>query len=136
MSDLELGWAAGIVDGEGHIRIGQDSRGRWMLQLSVGNTDKMMVEILKGLFGGAVNGPYLPKKGRACYQWSVSTKRAGEVLEKLLPVLVTKRAQASVAIQFQRTMAPTGKGRTRKTPSHVIEQREELARRIKELRHG
>lgn len=55
-------------------------------------------------YGGSV-GEAQEDNGRPLYRWTVSGHRAVEALERLLPWLVVKQAQASLVLQARGTPA-------------------------------
>lgn len=55
MTDLELGWLAGIVDGEGSISLDPTS-GRWRYpRISIPSTDYEILAEVKRLLGGCIS---------------------------------------------------------------------------------
>ena len=139
MTDLEWGWVAGIIDGEGCIGIypAASCRGRLVLRFQVGTTSSSTAYKLKELVGGCVG--FTPAKGRYkdVYTWQVTQRPAGRLLEHLLPLLIEKGPQARIAIDFVTTLGlkghPTDK---RRVSEEVLLKREQMARVIKELKHG
>jgi len=117
LTDAELGWAAGILDGEGCIgiygRAGRRTDGGLGLHalVSVGNTDFRMILKLKDLFGGNISSLQRDSRPnrRAAITWRTSGRHAGRVLERVLPFLVVKREQAEVALAFIATMRMGGR---------------------------
>lgn len=95
-------WLAGFMDGEGSIQIKKNpprGRGRsssYTVRVSVSNTVKAILELIKIYFGGSV----VPIR-EGCYEWVIGSKKAGYVLEQVLPYLKLKRSQALVALRFQ-----------------------------------
>lgn len=115
--ELAIAWAAGLIDGEGHIGIGSQQpryRGRkdgqlspiaYHVRLSVEMTDEKTVRRLAELFGNKVTTRRRRSKdGRSFYKrqwgWKVSGRTCEPVLRELLPHLVTKQAEASVALEW------------------------------------
>lgn len=113
----EVAWTAGILDGEGCIHIircrprrneGKSGRPvsafRYVLRVQVGGTDEAMIKQLHSLWGGTRSGRGRRlKSGRLAYTWTVGSLRAEQVLRALRPYLITKAAQADVALEFRRT---------------------------------
>jgi hypothetical protein len=94
----DLAWTAGVLDGEGCIRI---NRSKWFLALSVVNTDQKMIFRLKELFGaGSIYYGKAKPPRAARWIWSVSSNEAASVLRAVRPYLVTKQAQADLALKF------------------------------------
>lgn len=104
-----FGWAAGIIDGEGCIHLARPC-GRsklWDLQVIVVNTNRPMLEKLSQLFGGNISRPRADDtKRKPVYRWYVRGDGAVEALKRMRPWLVTKAAQADVAISSGRSRDP------------------------------
>jgi len=102
------------MDGEGCIIIGLSkpapynelkNPSHW-LQVQITNTDKNLINWLKISFGGHISDnskSKRKKKRRPCYAWRILSNEAMEFLEKLLPYLRTKKRQAILAIEFQKS---------------------------------
>ncbi|MGB9903467.1 MAG: LAGLIDADG family homing endonuclease [Desulfotomaculales bacterium] len=117
ISDVDLGWVAGIIDGEGTITIAPRKRtdrkcrvDGWMVTVRVANTDSRIIQklnhVLHDLLGctGYVQEKR-PNRCAKCYYWLVANRRALVLLELVYPYLVSKKEQAEVAIEFQRRMS-------------------------------
>lgn len=108
MNDTKLGWTAGIIDGEGTIGIAISRANRkptgYRLNVRVGNTDIRMLNALQRLWGGSIaTSRQNSKHGyRDFYVWSLISLDAQRMLKMVAPHIVTKRAQAQVAIRLQR----------------------------------
>ena len=103
-------WAAGIVDGEGHIgatiRSAQASRPNHMvraIRLTVPQTDPQMLERLPALFGGRIRKRGEPKPNHK-QRWDYTLSggpRVIKAIELMWPWLGTvKRQQALAAIDI------------------------------------
>jgi len=139
VTDAEIGWVAGIVDGEGCILIenatsrfrGRDYPGL-RLCLRVGNTDPRLILKLEALFGGGhVRRMPGRNRRRALFTWNVSSRRAADVVRLIFPHLVIKREQAELALAFAKTLRPRG-GRGRLS-AQTVEQRQWLRRQLMTL---
>lgn len=109
----KLAWCAGIIDGEGCIRIhkrkpGAKSQPRqksniYYLDLKVKMVHKPAIEILHSFFRcGDVHSEQPGKSNkRIAWRWNVFRRDAASVLKKVLPFLVVKRKEALLAIEFQ-----------------------------------
>jgi hypothetical protein len=135
MTETDLAWAAGIVDGEGSIVIesATNSRKCHVLRVIVANTDPRMPLALRALFGGTV----LPTKKqqahhRQAWSWVVSTAQAHAVLVAIRPYLICKAEQADLGIEFGTTKRKAGQFRL---PPGTTEYRESLRDQLKVLRH-
>lgn len=137
MNEVELAYIAGIMDGEGCIGIHQqrmysqclihksklrawqsrhhenDAVYTYRSNIAISNTNKAVLEYIKGLMGGTVcsiihNHP----KWRDSWEWRASTKQACSIIKLLLPYLRIKRKQAELLIkyqQFKETIIHTGR---------------------------
>lgn len=104
--ESDLGWAAGIFDGEGTCHISRDRRSRWprySLTAAVANTERPMLVRMRRILGGSITAGYWTTGStRPYYIWIVTGVTAQQVLMKIQPHLTTKVAQAQVAILFPR----------------------------------
>lgn len=105
MTDLELAWAAGFIDGEGAIEMAYGSPKRQVyVRVTVTQSDPRALERLAGMFGGKVrlqsgqNGKYK----RPHFKWQLSSRPAIAVLQAIRPYLVIKDHHADVALAFAR----------------------------------
>jgi len=107
-----IGWAAGIIDGEGCIVLSRDHIGptkeSYSLRVGVSNTDIRMLHKLKELFGGCISKHGRKQKPHHLdkWCWRVGSKCAENCLLQILPWLVVTREQAELAIlsrQYRRT---------------------------------
>lgn len=111
---------AGIIDGEGSITVNlRRGTGRHshhppqhILRVSVGNTNEELIGWLTAEFGGYVREikyrQRVSGEWRRCWEWSVCSRAAAEVLELAMPYLRVKRRQAEIglALQARKTGAP------------------------------
>ena len=106
---IDLAWAAGFFDGEGHIAIHRSRQyGKrqpsYSLQIMVAQVDKSLCPRLQSILGGKVTR-YAMKQGgnRAPFKWvwRVHGQTASQALSDMLPYLVGKREQAEVGIELQ-----------------------------------
>ena len=99
-----LGWAAGIVDGEGCIQIvkrqGVKGYTYYLTRLSVTNTDPRVTERFKAAFGGSISRQRMMKSTRqkTKYQWMVNATKAERIILLLRPWLLVKAEQADIAL--------------------------------------
>ena len=119
-----LAWAAGIVDGEGCIRLlpYNASSGKrrvyraWQIRISVSNTDPRMLMKLRDMFGGAIHSKQTrmmrgdPYKRRPQWEWIVACKKAHAVLTQIRPWLIAKAEQADLAIASRKLIRTNSKG--------------------------
>lgn len=120
MTPAEMGWVAGILDGEGCIGLYRNSvRGvpkNHALRVSVGNCDGRIIERLQELCGGRVRVAKRQANPRWRTQilWDVSGYEALKLLEIMEPFLIGKAAEARLALQ----VVMVGRHR-RRTPEQV-----------------
>jgi len=107
-----LAYAAGLIDGEGTITIRprKNPLGTTYhyIGISLSNTEPAMVEWLC-CFGGSV-GLQRPEKAnhKALYRWTIDGLAGEGFLRAVEPYLVTKRAQARLALAGRATIRPRG----------------------------
>ncbi|KKN80369.1 hypothetical protein LCGC14_0329620 [marine sediment metagenome] len=137
----QIGWTAGIIDGEGCISAyGQkrlDPRGTgkvWSLRLTVGNTDMRMLARLQELWGGNIKRmakPRNPERHRQAYQWTVNGQEVCRVLRAVRQDLVVKGEQADLAMEFGVLMRTPGRKRLEEAN---LQRREELSKQLKKAK--
>lgn len=99
----KLAWAAGIVDGEGCIRLVRRKTPhcdeQYVLLLKVNNTEIRMLERMKELFGGQIytKAPCSTTKHQQ-WDWQIWALCAEKALRELLPFLLVKKEQAETAL--------------------------------------
>ena len=98
-TDTDKAYAAGIIDGEGHLgihgRTGSDSY--FQVHVAVGITNRQVLEWLAERWGGAVLSKDMTKRpdGRkAVFTWTLVCGAAVSFLEDVYPFLVVKKEQA------------------------------------------
>lgn len=109
------GYIAGILDGEGSIIISKLNRPenragcRFVPFISITNTHKGMLEFIINTTGygrlhlknEAGYSKYKDIKAtKDCYVWQIKHSQVGELLTKLLPYMVIKKAQAENVLEF------------------------------------
>lgn len=103
ISDTDKAWAAGIIEGEGSIRITPPgARNTCSLFVSVTSTDRDMLEHLSA-HGGSI-GAESKRPGRKAYQrWTIVSRQAGGFLEAIRPFCRVARivAKVDLALEFQ-----------------------------------
>lgn len=131
MSDTDLAWAAGFIDGEGCIGAYTNGlRSYHVLSLAVSQKYRQPLERLVELFGGTIRVKHNPKD---VFEWRMGGDRAAGILAQLIPYLRTnKKGQAILAIQFQ-SMKQTNAHKAALSPFDWAE-RESYALAIKDLK--
>lgn len=105
-----LCYIAGIIDGEGTIRIhkskpyfkNKHKNCSYSAGIGVGMVEKIIPELLKESFGGSVQEECVPER-RSIWRWQVSGRMSVyKILEELVPYLIVKREQALAVMEFCR----------------------------------
>ena len=97
-----IAWASGFFEGEGYVGFKYTLNKMWdksypRFVISISQVSREPLDKFKEIFGaGTVRGPYGPyqQTKQEYYQYQISGDAAVEVLEKLLPYLFAKGAQA------------------------------------------
>lgn len=112
MTETDLAYAAGIIDGEGCIGIykrnarnqtaGGDGRRTYRGSIHVAMCEPIVIEFLHKLFGGSISrirvkGP----RSRDQFAWSIAAIQGGRCAELVLPFLLLKKHQALNLIELQ-----------------------------------
>lgn len=135
ISDTDLAWAAGLIDGEGCIHITKRPadkyrRENFQLTVAVCMTHKPTIERLYNIFKvGSVCHKHPRGKQRTPWTWTVLAQQAEAVLRLLMPYLFTKLAEGKIAFEFRRTMLGT-RGR-RGVPAPLMQERRKLYRKMR-----
>ena len=102
---VSLEWCAGFFEGEGNATIRRyDSKtGKNPFPaLQLAQVDREPLDLFcETVGGGRVYGPYGPYQNnkKAYYQWSVQGRAALPIAEKLIPLLIIKRAQLEAMVR-------------------------------------
>ena len=93
MSEIDLAYTAGIIDGGGCVCLSRvkDKTIRYRLTVSVGNTDKRLVDWLKVTFRGYSVLQSRTKGNKDYYQWRLHSQKASAFLSLILPYLKLKK---------------------------------------------
>lgn len=125
----DLGWAAGIVDGEGCIFIRKaeaGSHGRINvshgLGLKVTMGHKETIDRLAGMFGHGSRHEVRQGGYNDAWTWLVQATRAWPVLLALQPMIFTKAEEVLLALEF--LILPTFTGRS--IPPEILSERNRL----------
>ncbi len=114
MDKTKLAYLAGIIDGEGTINITYfTKRNEYRMRLYVVNTDIRLIDWLESNFGGmkfhakrhTVNHPNWKEKWEWIY---IPSKDKLGLLEALLPYMVIKSEQLTIAIEYLKTTSKSG----------------------------
>ncbi|MGF6692968.1 hypothetical protein M2318_003045 [Metapseudomonas resinovorans] len=133
LSDLDLAYLAGLIDGEGCFSIQKTpAASRYFPILSVGMTHHPTMQWYTDKLGALLDtippehDGYLPK-----LRARVSGKRLVALCALLVPFLITKREQAEEVVRFGETYIPQGMRKAH--PEWVYRKREVIQQRIKQL---
>lgn len=130
--DLDVAWAAGVVDGEGAVTMLRAKPGvnrrktlSFQIRVSVRMTHEPTLERLHRILGGVFKrgtAPRDPARHKQSYEWYVGDRLAELVLEELLGHLTTKHEQAALVLEFRRKCYPKHFGRN-EVPKALVEKR-------------
>jgi hypothetical protein len=106
MNDIDIGWTAGIIDGEGSIFAAD----KWSIRVRVGSTDMRIITKLIDLWSGITGiNRKAQAKQKVCYYWQLSGTNAAPLLKAVRPHLVIKQEQAALALLFIDTVGSPGR---------------------------
>lgn len=96
MKEVELAYAAGIVDGEGCIRITHPGTLPTVYSISaeIVNTSKDMLDWFQCRWGGAIQKRKLRPRHKPTMTWVLQSNQAMQFLTDIAPYLVVKKEQA------------------------------------------
>jgi len=110
LTDRQLGYIAGLIDGEGTIGIthyvSKSGRPRFQVRVSIYNSCGEVLNFVKELLGGYVHHRRRDKgihNWKDMYTWYVEAQKAKELLALVEPVLIIKRRQAQLALEMLQT---------------------------------
>lgn len=117
-------YAAGFFDGEGSINIRLPvRRSGYRLVVSVAQTRIAPLEWLCQRWGGKVT-PI--KRTNPTWSWSLCSQQAGAFLSDVLGFLIVKRAEADIAVAFQKRKRNCGRSATAEDRASDEESRNHL----------
>jgi hypothetical protein len=109
MNEIEIAWAAGLMDGEGTFQIASDARsGKYYARMRLGMCHHGAVKRFGDIMGvGNVCSEKTPARQANYwqYRWSTSGQNAINCAKLLLPYLVVKRHEAEILIRWEPTIA-------------------------------
>jgi len=136
-------YIAGIIDGEGSIRINKSFTPRtiavhrvkspvYNAQINLGMVDKEIPDLLKDTFGGNVREERVPGM-RSIWRYSLTGRnQLIDVLNNLLPYLRIKRKHAEVVIDFCQNWKTPHIRRNGTDPQEIL-RREDAFQEIRKL---
>lgn len=109
MKDLDIGYIAGIIDGEGTITLTKDKEFRYPV-ISVASCTLSILEELRRICGGGVissKKTYKPTHSPS-WNWKIERRRAIAVLEEVTPYLhePKKKARAELILKDYTRLTP------------------------------
>lgn len=110
-TEIEIAWAAGVYEGEGHCRNGSHSH--FGIAVSLGQKDPELLYRLRDMFGGSVRFAQcktIPVENQ-CYTWDVCGDRARLFLARIYSFLTARRkgqVDAIPALEFLAGTSPVG----------------------------
>lgn len=122
----QIGWCAGIIDGEGTFsiyRTKQKSGGYgYSICVHVRMTHKETIYKLREILEtGDVSGPrYNGPKCKDVYRWAVTKYSAVNLVKEILPFLITKNEQARVFLQFSQNWTRLVNRHTERTEEETL----------------
>lgn len=140
-TDADLGWAAGLIDGEGCIYLhARRNRTGYTLSIAVSNANPVNIQELHRILGIGSVALQRRKKGvkpqhRPVWRWQVSSIGAEIVLRAILPHLRGKREEARIGLLSRQLMlrpGESGGAHHRRNPN--VSQLAWLQRRLAELK--
>lgn len=140
-------YAAGFIDGEGHITVAktnatykaQRKNPQYTLQVAVGNTYRPILDDLAATFGGKVYGKKLTVGGFAKkpqWSWDVRGSAAAECLRRIRPYLREKEQQAWLALEYWAQHSDGAQYGSAPLPPEELALRDGFYLAMKELRHA
>lgn len=114
LTDIELAWAAGFLDGEGcfglHKTTGKNlhptTRSPW---LSVSQKRKGPLEKLAQMFGGNIHAQVIQGGKFHAWQWCRTGACLTEIIPVLMPHLVLKHREAAIVLSYAETVKRRGR---------------------------
>lgn len=101
MTEIDLAYLAGIIDGEGCISIVKYPWGHFNCRISVVNTDVRLMVWLQESWGGGLSTPRQVKPHwKPTMMWILSGEKAVDLIKELQPYLMLKKEQAEVFLSY------------------------------------
>lgn len=133
--ESDLGWAAGVLDGEGCILLYKATTRTgtaYVLRVCVVNTSLLMLRRLQEIFGtgNIVVHAKATERHRPRWMWEVTTKKAEAVLKLIEPYLVNKREEAQLALYSRSLIGRHGVN----APNLNVIELEQIKRQLSDLK--
>lgn len=130
MTERQIGWLAGIMDGEGYIAIhkvwANDRNGyRFSVRLVVTNTNYEICQRCKDLCGGGIYAKRKREGQKVVYQWYLyNVDKIVEILKLIVDDLIQKKELAELLIMFGDAYISNGGYKKRIKPATLLKQNE------------
>lgn len=138
---VSLDYLAGFFDGEGSVAIIRADKGgahrspTYVLRVSVAGTNPAPLKMFAEKFGGGIYAKRMYSDAHTpSFDWVIQARRAAEFLSAIAPLLVVKRNEAEVGMEFQRCIRSYART-YHLLPQTELTKREELRSRLVAL-HG
>lgn len=135
----ELAWLAGFVDGEGYVGLPQygsstkTTHYKYSPRLSIGNTNKKVIEYIVNKFGGTIYEQKCKKKQyKKVWCWRLYSKKAAYILKLIYPYLKVKKENADIIFEFIKLLQIS----TKSMPEEIAEKRYALYLSMRQLNNG
>lgn len=143
MTDTELAYIAGIIDGEGCIEVYSHKSNKYAgyrttFKLSVTNTELILIRWILNTTGIGAISTFKNKdeNHKVAYRWNICARQAGTFLRLIRPWLIVKAGQADVALALDAMELAEGT-KCGKRPSEALQTfRLESVTKIKALKHS
>lgn len=100
---------AGILDGEGTVRVETNVKGIPRLVVYVSNTSRDLVEYLHDTFGGNIHlAKEQTTKHKACWRWVISGLASQACLKAAQPYCIVKKRHVLLGLAFLDTVVGRG----------------------------
>lgn len=100
LPEFELGYMAGIIDGEGSVGINKHRTGNPLSKVQVGSADKALIDWIHRRWPGTLSSTVHNNSNRTQYRWTLAGYKATAFLKSILPYLVLKQDRAQLVIAF------------------------------------
>ncbi len=136
---VSLGYLAGFLDADGTIGIYKNLEADrrispyYQLNVSISNTNRKVLEILRGEFGGSIRESPKPGRKKIPLILQFGPVRAEAILRQILPCLIVKKQQAVIALSLREEIAASPGN---PLSAETLERREAFYREIRFLNSG
>jgi hypothetical protein len=104
ISDVDLAWLAGFMEGEGSFILRKREPVRRNLpRLSAQSTDLDVLERVQRIAGGTIAGPIIRGERKHAYNWTLNRHKEVLVVATLLKPLMGSRRQSQIDVMLEGT---------------------------------